>query len=260
MVFLNLTQGKMIKKLKILDNPKNLAEKLFLYLFQNGKGISSFSVKYLLEDYHKKSKFKDRKGELILIETEIRKRLSVYMYQAKDQYVNFFMSNSNGDYMVFYILPDKSHSGWKHFFKNPSDAERVFNLVFSFYMESKKIKQDFISDYRKLFFDVDVFEQNKLLVQFNIDYTINPATEKDKILPKYANHSSGIPDFRLINGFGKRKKRNSTNTASKAVNTAQKEAVKDSQFEATKANYSKNMILQLALFLNRCNISFKKST
>ena len=124
--------------MQISQQPKEVADKLFQYLFQVGKGIEYFDLKGKFEGKHTESEnsqadFYQRRHRWI--KREIQKRLSEHGENQKISDIQYFLSKSNGKQYVWFLSPNRNHSGWKELFeKYPRSRERILNLVFKFYI------------------------------------------------------------------------------------------------------------------------------
>jgi hypothetical protein len=134
-------------QLKIVQNPEEeIAEKLFQYLFQADRGIEYFELKYSPsqnEDYEEgsdndKSSYYRKRHKYI--KNQIKERLSKYEIDIKYSDIQYFLSRSDGKNHVFFLSPNKNHSGWKKEFKH--NRERIFNLVFKFYLLNQVLPND----------------------------------------------------------------------------------------------------------------------
>lgn len=148
-------------QIKIADTPEVVAEKLFLYLFQQGKGVESFNIRDWSSREEKEvntprdkketdSIFRDRHKKIKL---EIQKRLETYGEKVDLSTIQYFLSPADGN--VFFLSPNKKHSGWKQLFCdkwNSSNKERIFNLVFKFYLLSQKLPTDTLNGFEELIF------------------------------------------------------------------------------------------------------------
>lgn len=143
-------------QVRITDTPEAVAEKLFLYLFQQGKGVESFNIRdwYSREENAAPDKqgtetaFRNRHKKIKL---EIQKRLEAYGEKADLSTIQYFLSP--GDGTVFFLSPNNKHSGWKQLFCdkwNGSNKERIFNLIFKFYLLSQKLPADTLNGFEEL--------------------------------------------------------------------------------------------------------------
>jgi hypothetical protein len=125
-------------QLKITETSEEVAEKLYQYLFKIGKGIESFSADKLDLSEYEGSPLNFFQKRHRAIKKEIKKILSIYdkNYDCKD--IQYFLSYSKHGNMVFFLSPNKTHSGWKQLFVN--NQERILNLVFKFFILSQSIE------------------------------------------------------------------------------------------------------------------------
>ncbi|MGC4098980.1 MAG: hypothetical protein QM706_17865 [Nitrospira sp.] len=143
-------------QIKISDTPEAVAENLFIYLHQHGKGVDSFNIKdwYSREEHAARDKkernaiFRNRHKKIKL---EIQKRLEAYGEKTDLSTIQYFLSPMDGN--VFFISPNNQHSGWKELFcKWSSNKERIFNLIFKFYLLTQKLPAETINGFEELIF------------------------------------------------------------------------------------------------------------
>ncbi|MEG4485556.1 hypothetical protein [Microcoleus sp. D2_18a_B4] len=142
-------------QLKILENPQKVAEKLFKYLFKNEQGIEHFQLEYRPADEenseNEEAQANFYKKQHKHIKKEIKKRLDERGDKRESSEIQYFLSYTNGKKYVFYLSPNKSHSGWQKLFtENSSDRERIFNLIFTFYILSQGLSVDTIKGFEEL--------------------------------------------------------------------------------------------------------------
>ena len=127
-------------QLQILENPQqDIAEKVFQYLFKNDRGIEYFELKYSPDqndDSEDEASEDDNssyyKRRHKYIKQQIKERLSENGRDVEYSKIGYFLSRSDGKTYVFFLSPNKTHSGWTKIFKD--NRERIFNLVFKFYL------------------------------------------------------------------------------------------------------------------------------
>jgi len=143
-------------QLKILESPQKVAEKLFQYLFKLGQGIEHFTLESRLaedensenEDSRASFYYKERHK---YIKNEIKKRLAEHGKEREDSDIQYFLSYTGGKKYVFFLSPNKNHSGWEKLFTdNSSDRERIFNLIFKFYILSQGLFVETIKGFEEL--------------------------------------------------------------------------------------------------------------
>ncbi|MFN6539505.1 MAG: hypothetical protein RM021_024565 [Nostoc sp. EkiNYC01] len=141
-------------QLQILLNPEDVAEKLYLYLFRKGKGIEHFELKYQVpedeysQDEDSQADFYQKRHKFI--KSNIQERLSINGEKPKYSDIQYFLSHVDGKNYVFFLSPNKSHSGWKRLFSN--NQERIFNLVFKFYLLSQGLSVETMNGFEELLF------------------------------------------------------------------------------------------------------------
>lgn len=145
-------------QLQILPN-QDVAEKLYQYLFKESKGIECFELKYPpIKDGDSKRKISanEEPGYNFFqkrhryIKEKIQEKLSKHGNKPKYSDIQYFLSYSNGKTYVFFLSPNKSHSGWKKIFKN--NRERILNLVFKFYLLTQVLDNGTMNGFEELFF------------------------------------------------------------------------------------------------------------
>lgn len=159
---INLTEAisdvSRTNQIKILQNPEEVAEKIFQFLFKVGKGIEYFSLKgwYPKDAQSQNEKlssddfFRRRHKDIKL---EIQKRLAEYGEKSDLSNIQYFLSYADGNNYVFFLSPNNSHSGWKQLFSEKwgtSNRERIFNLVFKFYILSQGLSSETINGFEEL--------------------------------------------------------------------------------------------------------------
>lgn len=153
---LNITEAlsdvSRTNQLKITQSPEEVAEKLFQYLFKMNKGIEHFSIKgWFTKEEYSQSDFYETRHKII--KDEIQKRLSEHGGKPKYSDIQYFFSYSNGDNNVFFLSPNKKHSGWKRLFcekRGNSNRERIFNLIFKFHILAQGLPVETINGFEEL--------------------------------------------------------------------------------------------------------------
>lgn len=143
-------------QIKILESPDEVAEKLFQYLYKLGKGIDYFSIRgwYAGEERTNRDKktteafYRRRQRDIKL---KIQKKLAEHGEKADLSTIQYFLSPADGN--VFFISPNNKHSGWKELFsKWGSDRERIFNLIFKFYLLLQGLPVETLNGFEELIF------------------------------------------------------------------------------------------------------------
>lgn len=142
-------------QLKILQTPQQVAEKLFQYLFKEGQGIEHFTLEYRVAE-DKDSENEDSRASFYKerhkhIKNEIKKRLAEHGKKLENSDIQYFLSYTGSKKYVFFLSPNKNHSGWQKLFTdNSSDRERIFNLIFKFYILSQGLSVETINGFEEL--------------------------------------------------------------------------------------------------------------
>lgn len=140
-------------QVKINHTPEEVADLLYQYLFKKGKGIEHFSINGWqqterngsVDYYQNRHKY---------IKEQIRQRLLEYGKVPDYSSIQYFFSYSDGKNNVFFLSPKKDHSGWKQLFceKWSTNRERIFNLIFKFFILSQNLSIETISGFEELLF------------------------------------------------------------------------------------------------------------
>jgi hypothetical protein len=125
-------------QLQITQTPQEVAEKLYLYLFNIGKGIECFDANNLDFDKGEYSQLSFYQRRHRAIKHEIKKRLYDHGEDWAYSKIQYFISYSHGKNYVFFLTPNKKHSGWKKLFCNVrSNREKILNLIFKVHILSE---------------------------------------------------------------------------------------------------------------------------
>lgn len=265
-------------QLKIALTPKEVAEKLFQYLFKLGKGIEYFQW-VEQDEYPKHDKkaqeayFRERHKAIKL---EIQKRIAEHGEKPDISNIQYFLSKSNGSTSVFYLSPYKAHSGWTQLFceKWGSNRERIFNLVFKFYLLSQELQDDTINGFEELIFihsknlnpkkDALIVWGQTLLVNYNYYdvLTLTFTRKSQRFLPK---DQYSVLDGADIGELLIHKKKNYYFERNRDARNAN--SIVFMRFDANDANFDKfketqlyyyqNLTTKLENFLEECDIAFK---
>ncbi len=139
-------------QLQILENPEDVAEKIFQYLFKMGKGIEHFPLQYQVaedeysEDEDSQADFYKNRHKFI--KSQSQERLSAYGEKPKYSDIQYFLSYADKKKYVFFLSPNKNHSGWQQLFSN--NRERILNLVFKFYILSQGLSVETMNGFEEL--------------------------------------------------------------------------------------------------------------
>ncbi|MFB8796551.1 MAG: hypothetical protein U7126_20555 [Microcoleus sp.] len=143
-------------QLKIEEkNLKDVAEKLRQYLFKMGQGIEHFILKYPLAE-NKDSENEDSRPTFYkerhkYIKAQVQERLAAHGEKREKSEIQYFLSYTGGQKYVFFLSPNKNHSGWQKLFTdNSSVRERIFNLIFKFYILSQGLYFETVNGFEEL--------------------------------------------------------------------------------------------------------------
>jgi hypothetical protein len=268
-------------QIKIMQSHEEVAEKLFQYLYKSGKGIEYFSIKgwYAKDDRPRNDKqasdsfFRKRHKD---IKQEIQKRLAEYGEKPDLSSIQYFLSYADGANYVFFLSPNNTHSGWKQLFSEKwgtSNRERIFNLVFKFYILSQGLPSETINGFEELLLvhsknlsekkgALLVWGQN-LFVKYNHHrvLTLTLSRRSMRFLPK---DQYGIMDGDDIGELLIHKKNNYYFERKRDARSAN--SIMFMRFDSKDENYEKfkqtqlyhhhNLISKLEGFLEECNITF----
>lgn len=267
-------------QLQILENSEKVAEKLFQYLWQSDKGIECFTLKYPPTEDEKfennNSENKDSKADVYrkrhkFIKKQIQERLAAYGEKPKYTDIQYFLSYSDKKIYIFFLSPNKKDSRWKKLFQD--NRERIFNLVFKFYLLAQVLPVETINGFEELFLlhskkltkskkALLVWGQN-LLIRYNHHdvLTLNLTRKSRRFLPKdNYNIADGDDLGELL--IHKKKHyyfdRDSDARRSNPINfmVFPKDQKDYDKFKQTQLYHYQNIMTKLEDFLRECNIEF----
>jgi hypothetical protein len=276
---LNITEAlsdiSRTNQLKITESPEEVAEKLFQYLFKMNKGIEHFSIKgwFTKEEYSQPGFYEKRHK---VIKDEIQKRLSEHGEKPKYSDIQYFFSYSNGDNNVFFLSPNKTHSGWKQLFCEKwgnNNRERILNLIFKFHILAQGLPVETINGFEELLLvhsanlskskdALFVWGQN-VFVNYNYYNVLTlTLTRKNRLfLPK--------DDYSILDGeeigellvYKKKKYYFERDLDARRKNSIlfmrfDRDNEDFDKFKKTQLFYHQNLMAQLENFLDECGIAF----
>jgi hypothetical protein len=254
-------------QLKITETSEEIAEKLYQYLFKLGKGIEYFGIQndwFTKEDYSNTNFYKIRHKR---IKAEIRQRLSSFTENLQDSEVQYFLSYDKKN--VFFLSPNKNHSGWKNLFKN--DQEKIINLVFKFYILSQNLAVETINGFeelllihsQKIFKDALIVWGQNLSIKYNYHnvLTLTLTRKNLRFLPKDKYNTLDGDDLGELLVYEKKTyyfDRPSDARSKNSINFMRfdKEDKNFEKFKQTQLYHYQNFISKLENFLNECGMSF----
>ncbi|MBD2203203.1 hypothetical protein H6G33_17365 [Calothrix sp. FACHB-1219] len=142
-----LSDQSRTNQIQILDKLEDVAENLVQYLISKNKGIENFPLKYQV-DGDENSQTDYYKNRHKYIKSQIQERLSVNADKPKYSDIQYFLGYVDGKNHVFFLSPNKNHSGWKKLFSN--NRERIVNLVFKFHLLSQGLSVETINGFEEL--------------------------------------------------------------------------------------------------------------
>lgn len=271
-------------QIKILLTPQQVAEKLFQYLFKLEQGIEHFTLEYRLAE-EENSENEDSRASFYkerhkYIKNEIKKRLAEHGKERENTDIQYFLSYTGGKKYVFFLSPNKNHSGWQKLFTdNSSDRERIFNLIFKFYILSQGLSVETINGFEELLLlhsmntskkskdALFVWGQN-LLIKYNphnvLTLTLSRKSRKflvQKDKKKYKTvDGEDLGDLLLY--------KNKNYYFERALDARRQNSIYFMQFDSDPKNYDnkfkktqlyhyQNLMTKLEGFLSECNITFQ---
>ncbi|WP_373536597.1 hypothetical protein [Microcoleus sp.] len=267
-------------QIEILQTPKQVAEKLFQYLFKMGKGIESFPLPYPLpEDKDSENNEESRatyyKKQHKYIKEEVQKRLAAQGEKWEKSDIQYFLSYTEGKKYVFFLSPNKTHSGWQKLFTDSSsNRERIFNLIFKFYILSQGLYFETLNGFEELLLlhsrDLSkskealfVWGQN-LLIKYNQHgvLTLTLSRKHRLFLPKDSYSTIDGDDLGDLLVYD-----NKNYYFDRDLDARKKNKINFMQFDSDPKNYDKfkktqlyhyqNLMTKLEGFLSECKIKFK---
>lgn len=259
-------------QLEIMEKPENVAEKLFQYLFKLGKGIETFPVDNLDLSMYEDPSLNEYQKRHRAIKQEIKKRLAIYNENWKSSDIQYFVSYSKN--YVFFLSPNKTHSGWKQLFcKQRTDRERILNSVFKFHILAQDLPAETINGFEKLLLvysksldkdnnDILYVWGQELYINYNpYDVLTLTLTRKNLRFLSTKNHY-GILDSDDLGEFLLHKRKNYG--FSNELDGRRKNFINFisfnpdyDKFKKTQLYYHQSLIAKLGDFLDECGIAYQ---
>ncbi len=269
-------------QLKILASPEDVAkasledvaEKLFKYLSNAGKGIEHFELPYSSpESKDEKAKSSFYRKLHRDIKKKIKEQLDTSGQNVNYSEIQYFSSYADGKNHVFFLSGKKGDSRWKRFFEN--HGERILNLVFKFYLLDQVT--DTISGFEELFL-VHSKKSNKskpnlfvwghdLLVNYNQHHvlTLNLSRKHKRFLAEDNYRTLDGEDLGELLIHEKKNyyfDRNLDGRGKNDINFMQFPKSGDSEkyekFKKTQLYLYQNLMTKLEDFLRECQINFER--
>jgi hypothetical protein len=271
-----LSDKSRTNQLQILDTPEEVAEKFYLYLFRQGKGIEHFRLEYQLpedessEDDDSRSNFYKKRHKFI--KHQIQERLSAHGQKPNKLDIQYFLSYADGQNYVFFLSPNKNHSGWKQLFNN--NRERILNLVFKFYLLSQDLCIDTLNGFEELLLlhsknltkskDALLVWGQSLLIKYNYHnvLTLNLSRKSQRFLPEDKYNTIDSEDLEELLVYKKKKyyferKRDARRQNSIYFMQFPQDSKDYDKFKKTQLYHYQNLMTKLEVFLTDCGIVFK---
>ncbi len=276
-----LSDKSRTNQLKILQTPEEAAEKLFLYLFKVGKGIEHFPLQAQLaedqycEDEDSRAAFYKKRHRLI--KSQIQERLSAYGEKLKYSDIQYFVSYADGKNFVFFLSPNKNHSGWKQLFSDKSttsNRERILNLVFKFYILSQGLSVETMNGFEELLLlhsmnltkseDALLVWGQNLLIKYNHHdvITLTLSRKSRRFLPKDQYSTIDSDDIGELLVYKKKnyyfeRDRDARRQNSIYFMRFDEDNEDFDKFKKTQLYYYQNLMTKLEGFLSECGVAFK---
>ncbi len=274
-----LSDPSRTNQLKIVDSPEEVAEKLFQYFFKIGKGIEHFTLQYSgSEEEGTKNEASGAnfyKNRHLCIKKQIQERLSVDGKNPNFSEIQYFMSNVDGKKYVFFISPNKNHSGWKQLFTDKlSNRERILNLAFKFYILSQNLSVETMNGFEELLFihsknltklkDALLVWGHNLLIKYNQHdvLTLTLSRKSRRFLPKDRYSTVDGDDVGELLVYQKKKYYFDRDRDARSQNSIyfmrfDKEDKDFDKFKKTQLYHYQNLMTKLESFLSECGINFE---
>ncbi|MEH2084494.1 MAG: hypothetical protein V7K89_32355 [Nostoc sp.] len=185
--------------------------------------------------------------------------------------VQYFLSYVDGKNNVFFLSPNKSHSGWKQLFSK--NQERIFNLVFKFYLLSQGLSVETMNGFEELLLlhsrslsksenALIVWGQN-LLIKYN-NYNVLTLTLSRKrrlLLPNdeyITTDSNDLGELLVYKNKNYYFERDLDARCKNSIHFMQfpKDQEDFDKFKKTQIYHYQNLMTKLEDFLSECGINF----
>lgn len=263
-------------QIEILQNPEEVAEKLFQYLFKMDKGIEHFPLQYQVaededsEDEDSQADFYKKQHKFI--KSQIQERLSVNGEKPKYSDIQYFLSYADKKKYVFFLSTNKNHSGWQRLFSN--NRERILNLVFKFYLLSQGLSIETMNGFEELLLlhsknltkskDALLVWGQNLLIKYNYHdvLTLTLSRKSRRFLPKDKYSTIDSDDVGELLVYEKKnyyfeRDRDARRQNSIYFMRFDEDNEDFDKFKKTQLYHYQNLMTKLEGFLSECNIAFK---
>ena len=263
-------------QLQILENPEDVAEKLFQHLFKMGKGVEHFHLQYQVaededsQDEDSQADFYKKRHKFI--KSQIQERLSVNGEKPKYSDIQYFLSSAEKKKYVFFLSPNKNHSGWQQLFSN--NRERILNLVFKFYLLFQGLSVETMNGFEELLLlhsknltkskDALLVWGQNLLIKYNHHdvLTLTLSRKSRRFLPKDKYSTIDSDDVGELLVYKKKnyyfeRDRDARRQNSIYFMRFDEDNEDFDKFKKTQLYHYQNFMTKLEGFLSECDIAFK---
>jgi len=260
-------------QLKILDNPEEVAEKLFQYLYKRGKGIDLFPPSDIRQESDSKTNFIDRHQR---IKEEVKNRLVASGQPVESKDIQYFLGEAGGENYVFFLSPAK-HSGWKDLFTSGEKyREKIFNLVFKLHLISQLLPFETVNGFEELLLIHSQKESKTKDALFVWGQSVYVHFNKHQVLSLYLTRQNRLfvrKDYQTLDGDALGdiilSPKGSTRYFYKSKLDARKKNDIDfmrfdaddeqlEKFKKTQLYYYQKLMTELECFLDACGIRYAK--
>jgi len=265
-------------QLRLTENPKEIAEKLYQYLFKMDKGIESFSANDLDLSKYEESSLNFYQKRHRAIKYEIKKRLNAHGEEWQYSDIRYFLSYFEGKNYVFFLSHNKTHSGWKRLFdEDRSNRERILNLIFKVHLLVEGLSVDTINGFEELLLIHSISEtKNKegiviwgqnLFINYNHHNVLTLTLSRKRLLffPTDLYSTLDGEEMGEILLYQKKKYYFSKKLDARSENKSNfmyfpksddKKAI--DKFQRTQLYHYQNLMTKLESFLDSCGIAYEK--
>lgn len=263
-------------QIEIEQAPEEVAEKLFQYLFKMGKGIETFDMKgWFSKKETSQPGFYEKRHKII--KSEIQKRLAGHGEKPKYSDIQYFFSYAGGKNYVFFLSPNKNHSGWTQLFSDKwgtSNRERILNLIFKFHILSQDLPVETMNGFEELLLlhgmnlskskDALLVWGQNLLIRYNRHnvLTLRLSRKSRRFLPEDQYSTLDGDDMGDLLVYKKKnyyfeRDRDARHPNSIYFMRFHKNDEDFDKFKKTQLYYYHNLMTKLEDFLSECGIAFK---
>ncbi|MCP4345986.1 MAG: hypothetical protein GY795_10730 [Desulfobacterales bacterium] len=272
----DLSDVSRTNQLQTIQSHNEIAEKLYLHLFNIGKGIECFSANNLNLNKYDDTSLSFYQKRHRAIKQEIKKRLADSGKEWNASDIQYFLSYFEGKNYVFFLSPNKIHSGWKQLFcKDRSNRERILNLLFKVYLLSEGLPIDTINGFEELLLihSMSVTKSKKGLVVWGQDVllkynffdvlTLTLSRKRLLFLPECQYSTVDGDEMGEILVYKKKNYYYSDKLDARSKNSIKfmrfnKDDEDFGNFKKTQLYHYQNLMTKLENFFDACGITYKR--